>query len=119
MKWHLSLLSLALLGLSAFAQESPQKTPSPSGTSAIADSTLIQTNPTLFPAEGSAESGGLRGNHNFDNFINWMSNPVQNIDPRAKTEIVPIFGGAWFGATRPLPGGNAQIYGAAIDIALS
>jgi hypothetical protein len=119
MRWQWSLLSLTLFGASALAQESPQKTTGPTGAPAIADSTLNQTTPPLFPAEGAQESGGLRGNHNFDNFIGWMSNPEQNIDPRAITDIVPIFASTWFGASRALTSGNAQVYGPAVDIALS
>ncbi|HEY1861908.1 MAG TPA: hypothetical protein VGG61_16220 [Gemmataceae bacterium] len=125
MKWQWSLLSLTLLVSTVLAQESPQKTAAPAAgapaPSAITDSTLTQTSPALFPADGGSESAGGRfsGNHNFDNFIGWMDNPVQNIDPRAVTEIVPIFGSSWFSPSRPLPSGNAQVYGPALSVALS
>ena len=121
MKWQWSLLVLALLGSAALAQESAPKSAAPATNAppTITDATLYQNSPNLFPADDVQQSGGLRGNHNFDNFINWMGNPVQNLDPRAKTDIVPIFASTWFDASRPLPGGNAQVYGAALDLALS
>ena len=61
----------------------------------------------------------LDGNHNFDNFIGFLSNPVQNIDPRAVTEIYPLYGVAYFNETRALPGGNYQALGPGITVALS
>src|SRR5262245_51464305 len=48
-----------------------------------------------------------------------MSNPLQNIDPRAVTAIYPIFGSAWFSNTAPIPDGDLQLYGAALTLALS
>jgi hypothetical protein len=61
----------------------------------------------------------LAGNHNFPNFINWISNPLQNIDPRAVTAIYPIFGSAWVSSPAPLPDGDFQLYGPALTLALS
>jgi len=125
MKWQWSLLSLTLLSSAALAQESPQKPAAPAAgapaSSAITDSTLNQTSPTLFPADGGSDgtSGRFGGNHNFDNFIGWMSNPVQNIDPRAVTEFVPLFVGGWFSSSRALPSGSSWAIGPAINIALS
>src|SRR5262249_22753462 len=52
-------------------------------------------------------------------FINWMSNPLQNIDPRAVTALYPIFGSAWVSNTPPIPNGDFQLYGPALTIALS
>src|SRR5262245_66502351 len=66
-----------------------------------------------------AENGFLTGNHNFPHFINWISNPLQNIDPRAVTAIYPIFGSAWVNSPAPLPDGNFQVYGPAMTVALS
>jgi hypothetical protein len=70
---------------------------------------------------GRADARGdrLSGNHDFPNFINWISNPLQNIDPRAVTAVYPIFGSAWVSNTPPIPDGNFQLYGAAITVALS
>jgi hypothetical protein len=64
-------------------------------------------------------NGFLTGNHNFPNFINWVSNPLENIDPRAVTAIYPIFGSAWITTPSALPDGDFQIYGPAITVALS
>src|SRR5262249_10552074 len=61
--------------------------------------------PSYLPAEGTAGGQGdlLSGNHNFPNFIGFMSDPIQSIDPRAVTAIYPIFGAAWTSADPPLP----------------
>jgi hypothetical protein len=68
-------------------------------------------------------TGFLVGNRDFQNFIGFISNPVQSIDPRSTTEIVAMFGSGWITAndvTLPsgktldrsvLPSGNMQVYG--------
>jgi hypothetical protein len=61
----------------------------------------------------------LTGNHNFDNFIGFMSNPLQNIDPRAVTEFWPLFMSQWISPYGKLPEGNIQLYGAGVYVALS
>jgi hypothetical protein len=68
---------------------------------------------------GPGSSTFLKGNHNFPNFINWMSNPIQNIDPRAVTALYPIFESAWFSSVPSMPDGDVQLYGAAATVALS
>jgi hypothetical protein len=75
----------------------------------------------LSPGDWGAgnQSSPLSGNHDFRNFINWMSNPLQNIDPRAVTALYPIFGSGWFSTTPPIPDGDAQLYGPALTVALS
>jgi hypothetical protein len=75
----------------------------------------------LFPADGPVGAAGspLSGNHNFPNFIGFISNPLQSIDPRAVTAIYPLFGSAWFSTTPPLPDGDMQAYGPAMTVALS
>jgi hypothetical protein len=60
----------------------------------------------------------LAGTHDFDCFIGFMSNPIQNIDPRAMTAIWPVFGSTWFSTHPALPGGNLQLYGAGLTVAL-
>ena len=47
---------------------------------------------------GGDRTAFLKGNTNFQGFIGFLSNPVQNIDPRAVTEIWPIFGSSWASA---------------------
>jgi hypothetical protein len=61
----------------------------------------------------------LTGNRNFPNFIGFMSNPLQNIDPRAVTEVYPIFGSAWTSEAGPVPRSDFQLYGAGLTVALS
>jgi hypothetical protein len=77
--------------------------------------------PILPPADGATDnaSGFLTGNHNFPGFVNFISNPLQSIDPRAVTAIYPIFGSAWVSNASPIPDGDFQLYGPAITIALS
>jgi hypothetical protein len=48
-----------------------------------------------------------------------MSNPLQNIDPRAMTAIYPLFMSQWTSAAPPVPNGDFQVYGPAITVALS
>ena len=65
------------------------------------------------------DNGFLTGNHNFPNFINFISNPIQNIDPRAVTALYPIFESARASSVPALPNGDVQLYGAAATVALS
>jgi hypothetical protein len=48
-----------------------------------------------------AERSALR--RQFGNFINRMSSPLKNIDPRVVSAIHPIFGSAWVVNTPPIP----------------
>jgi hypothetical protein len=77
--------------------------------------------PSLFPPEAVAGSQGgpLAGNHNYANFIGFLSNPLQNVDPRAVTAIYPIFGSAWVSNAAPIPDADGQLYGPALTVALS
>jgi hypothetical protein len=68
------------------------------------------------PGIGSEDR--LAGNRNFPNFIGFIGNPLQNIDPRAVTEIYPIFASAWTSEAGPVPHANAQLYGAGLTVAL-
>ena len=61
---------------------------------------------------GKSSTGFLIGNQNFPNFIGFISNPVQSIDPRSSTEIVAMFGNGWISADHSiLPSGTLQVYG--------
>jgi hypothetical protein len=119
MTWQWSPLFLALMVSPALGQ-APQPIPLTTAPT-ITDGALIDTS-TVLPAEAGTPSDGggfLTGNHNFPNFINFMSNPLQSIDPRAVTAIYPIFGSEWISSAAPIPDGNAQLYGPAITVALS
>jgi hypothetical protein len=73
--------------------------------------------PDVACAESDREP--LRSNRNFSNFIGFMSNPLQNIDPRALTQVFPIFLDGWVSSTPTLPSLNSQVYGPGITLALS
>jgi hypothetical protein len=113
LRW--SLLVSALLASQAVAQQPASETGAPSSHAV----TEIVTDPQVPFNSGGAPAGMLSGNHNFPNFINWISNPLSNIDPRAVTAMYPMFGGVWFDNTPPVPDGDMQIYGPALTIALS
>jgi hypothetical protein len=71
------------------------------------------------PAPGWSPRSMLSGTHNFDNFIGFLSNPIMNIDPRAVTELWPVFDSTWVSPVGRLPNGNFQLYGAGLTVALS
>jgi hypothetical protein len=85
----------------------------PPGTSAP-----TTTSSDLF-ASGDSTNAGPAGTRGFSNFIGFIGNPLQNIDPRAVTEIYPIFINAWIPSFGPLPSSVSQLYGAGITVALS
>jgi hypothetical protein len=120
MKWSCGSLAVLVLGCTALAQEAAPQTAAPENPILSTD---VMPGPShaLFPADSPAGAAGgpLSGNHNFPNFINWLSNPLQNIDPRSMTAIYPLFGSAWFGTIPPVPDGDMQVYGPAITVALS
>jgi hypothetical protein len=120
MDWRWSALTLILFASPAAAGE-----PVPVGTEPGIP-LLGPDDAVAFPA--SVQAGGspagagrgfLSGNHNFPNFINFISNPIQSIDPRAVTAIYPIFGSAWVSNASPIPDGDFQLYGPALTLALS
>jgi hypothetical protein len=118
MKWRMSLFLAIFLTAPALAQEPIKDTGSPAAPFCVSMETS-DGHPTLFPNSTDALNDRLSGNHDFVNFINWMSNPIQNIDPRAVTALYPIFGSDWISNNPPIPNGDAQLYGVGITIALS
>ncbi len=101
-----SLIALLLLSAPALAQ-GPAATTEP----------FIPAS-ELCPGVASDDGSSL-SNRNFPHFIGWMSNPLENIDPRALTQIQPIFGSAWMNPSRALPNSDMQLYGPAVSVALS
>ena len=96
MKWPASVVALALFSATGFGQEpvagppsSIPLVPAPQAGFAVP---LENSGPALFPDDGAAESptGRFTSNRNFSNFIGFLSNPLQNIDPRSLTHR-PIF----------------------------
>ncbi len=112
-----SLFVLLLVGAHAAAQE-PQAAVGDPFTPVVSPGGMA---PALHAAApDDAPSGGrLSGSHAFPDFIGFMSNPEQNIDPRAVTELYPIFASAWTSAAGPVPSADAQVYGAGLTVALS
>lgn len=114
--------SLVLLVLLASRAPSQEPVPGAGGSEAPAEAPMgLSTGHALFsPEEAAVAAGGpLAGNHNFPNFIGFIGNPLQNIDPRAVTAMYPIFGSAWVSNTAPIPNADGQIYGPALTVALS
>src|SRR5262245_45793983 len=102
MKWTSSLLVLVSAAFVAEAQD-------PAPASARVPVFLSQ----------SARTGVETGDRRFPNFIGFISNPVQSIDPRSLNEIWPVFASTWVGPAAPLPAGNFQLYGAGLNVALT
>lgn len=124
MKWRWGFFSFFLLGSPALAQEVREPLPPPSvpGIPERAPVLMDAGEPTFFAAAGPAErpATGLSGNRNFPNFIGFLSNPLQNIEPRAMTALWPLFLSNWLSTPPPaLPDGNFQLYGAGLYVALS
>jgi hypothetical protein len=70
-------------------------------------------------AEANGDGGRFSSDHAFPGFIGFISNPTRAFDPRALTQIWPVFGSGWTEAFGPLPDGNFQVYGPGISVALS
>jgi hypothetical protein len=120
MSWRCIALALPLIASPAFAQQPQTETPAPTALPFVPGE--LTDAPTILPIPNSSpgnDSGFLTGNHAFPNFINFISNPLMSIDPRAVTAIYPIFGSEWISTASPIPDGNAQLYGPAISVALS
>ena len=144
MKWQVSLLAAVCFASQARTQtiglESPRVTPAdgrdsvqqplptplPFRTAATQlanpnnPSRYQEANPPINFSTPGPGPGRMAGNHNFDNFIGFMSNPVFNIDPRAVTELWPIWGNTWFSTSGALPGGEISLIpSAGMYVALS
>jgi hypothetical protein len=110
MKRQGSLLILVLLACPLRAQTPPAGQPLPFTPAPIP---FDGTCPPMVLDGGAgpagASNGFLTGNHNFPGFIDFVSNPLQNIDPRAVTAVYPLFGSAWVSTPPPaLPDGDSS-----------
>jgi hypothetical protein len=123
MKWQLSLLSTSLLtcllASPAAADDLPSAGPVPPPAAIASALDQPSWSAECCACLGNSRNGPINGNHDFPNFINWMSNPLQNIDPRSMTAIYPLFMNQWTSAIPPVPRGDFQVYGPAITVALS
>lgn len=123
MKWQVSLIAYVLLGSAGLAQESFRGTPDAPVAAPVPPAMVepvLDESPPAWNSFAQDRPGGLpTGNRNFPNFIGPISNPVQAIDPRALTQLYPIFGSSWVSAFPPLSEGDIQLYGAGLTVALS
>jgi hypothetical protein len=121
MLWRWSLLTLLLVGAPGWAQEPFKVAPTVEAPVLIPGDAAASTPPSVSftPATAAPPPGLLTGNRNFPNFIGFMSNPLQSIDPRAVTEFWPVFDSTWFSPSGKLPSGDVQLYGAGLYVALS
>jgi hypothetical protein len=110
------LATLLIVNAQVGAQELPAVSQAPLTPVVMAEE---PGKPHIVLGEDGSSNDPLAGNHAFPNFINFMSNPLQSIDPRAVTALYPIFGSSWISTEAPIPSGDAQVYGPAITIALS
>src|SRR5262245_56243418 len=119
MRCRSSLPFVLLLAVRLAAQGPPPAPVDPAGP-IFPGSECPGTGPTLDWAgcEDGCGRERLASNRHFPNFIGFISNPLQNIDPRSLTQVVPIFGASWVVTTRALPDLDAQLYGPAISLAL-
>ena len=119
MKWLWSFAALLVLTASGMSQEVLPAPRIPAGDpQPLPDSPDSCVFPSTDCCQGAA-GGFLSGTHQFDRFIGFMSNPIQNIDPRAVTELWPMFMSNWVSTIPALPSGDIQLYGAGLYVALS
>ena len=108
MKRYASFLALVLLSTSVQGQTLPDATllPPPPGPWQLP----APPSGAVCSAPTGLDNGFLTGNHNFPNFINFISSPIQNIDPRAVTALYPIFESAGRRRSRPCPMATCSVW---------
>ncbi len=123
-----SLFAMFALAVPAFGQ--PNAPSSPNAPATLAEPPT--TNP-ISPIDAqygdapsidfTAGSGGLssrlKGDTEFPNFIGFISDPTLAIDPRALTQIWPVFADVFNTGSRFIPSGATQVYGPGLSVALS
>src|SRR5262245_18106502 len=124
MRYLYILLGLAFLPPGILKAGPPQNTPGPvipvEAWGEGPPAPIHDGSPCPFQCEPvQQEDTTQTGNENFSNFIGFLSNPLQNIDPRAVTEIYPIFGSAWTSEAGPVPSADFQVYAPGLTVALS
>jgi hypothetical protein len=120
MKCRWSLLMLVLLQVQATAQEPSSGLTGPATSVwASGDGAGCSQSPCACDDSAVNRNGLLTGNHNFPNFIGFLSNPLESIDPRAMTAVCPLFLSAWTSGRAPVPDADSQVYGPLLTLALS
>ena len=65
-------------------------------------------------------NGLFTGTRDFPNFIGFISNPIQSIDPRSQNNFWPVFASGWASGNSPhLPDADMQVYGAGLTVAVT
>lgn len=121
MRWRASALLLSLLVASRLSAQviTPQPVPTPPPVLSPADGSFVSPvipSSSWVTAAPPAQASGTQG---FSNFIGFMSNPLQNIDPRSLTQVWPIFQSTWTTQLGPIPSADFQVYGAGLNLALT
>jgi hypothetical protein len=99
-------------GPSASASPSPSASPAtpPRFAPSASQSQFGEKIGDLFSADGKGfDWGHFKSDHCFDDFISPVTNPFLNEDPRALTELRPIF------MFQTIPGGNAAYHGGNVE----
>ena len=91
MRYPSILFGLALLAPGILEADPPKGIPGPAAPVAVRGEgppiVIHDGGPSPFLGEPVQEDTLLTGNRNFSNFIGFLSNPLQNIDPRAVTQV--------------------------------
>jgi hypothetical protein len=120
---RIALLALAMTaGLAPAAEPAANPSMNLVAPPSFAAPTTVSSEPLVIDANTAAggERGLLESDRCFPRFIGPMSNPVLAKDPRALTEVQMLFVNNGFpNSNAVLGGGDAQVYGAQIRVALT
>jgi hypothetical protein len=120
MKCPCSLLTLVLLAAPGLAQEAPRPAAQFGAPVTIVNDTDDHVPVVDFGTESGNRGQFLSSDRGFPHMIGYVSNPTFAIDPRSLTEICPIFGNVWMpGGFGPLKGGDVQVYGPVVSVAVN
>jgi hypothetical protein len=119
MKWASSLLAVMVVASTGFAQATLQQ-PVALTEPVPATADMFSPSPSCSDAlDGGIQGGWLTSDRAFPNFIGFVSNPTFSIDPRALTQIWPVFANTWTQKFGPIDSGDIQAYGPGISFAFS
>jgi hypothetical protein len=118
MKWQGSLLSLLVLATCSFAQTPDQMITSIDAAPTAFDPVAPPHVPPPGPEHGSP-GNMAESDKEFSDFIGFVSNPTVALDPRALTQLWPLFASTWTNKIGPLGSGDMQVYGVGVSIAFS
>jgi hypothetical protein len=119
MKWFGILLSLALLAPGALAEDILRAPIDSGDANAFAPEMTDHAAAADYGRADGGEGGSLTSDRAFPGFIGFVSNPTRAFDPRALTQLWPLFISSWTDQFGPISSGDIQGYGAGLSIALS